>query len=525
MTTTTMSYARSTGQPRRFAFDPWLIGTVAALLLVGLIMVASASIGVSERETGNAFFYFQRQLIFVGLGLVAALLAIAIPTSVWEKHSIYLLGGAFVLLVLVLVPGLGHEVNGSRRWVRLGIMNFQVSELARVMLLTYIASYAVRRSDELCSSFKGFMKPVAVLGAAAVLLLAEPDFGAATVLMATGLAVLFLAGVRLHHLLVPVLVAVAGMALLAVTSSYRMRRLTAFRNPWDDPFDSGFQLVQSLIAIGRGEWFGVGLGSSVQKLFYLPGGAHGLRVRGAGRGVRLRRRRASSSALFALLVGRALDISRKAADAGLTFQSYLAASIGIWLGLQAFVNIGVNMGLLPTKGLTLPLLSYGGSSMLVTLGVLGAPAAHPSRDADVGPFRREPRGAPRMTRPTAMIMAGGTGGHVFPALATARVLRARGFDIVWLGTRRGIEARLVPAEGIPVEWLSVSGLRGKGVAHAARRAVPPRCWRSCRRCVRCAGIVPASCSAPADSSRARAASRRGCCAGRSSCTSRTRSRD
>jgi cell division protein FtsW len=370
MSSTTMSYARSTGQPRRFAFDPWLIGTIGALLLVGLIMVASASIGVSERETGNAFFYFQRQLTFVGLGLVAALLAIAIPTSVWEKHSIYLLGAAFVLLVLVLVPGLGHEVNGSRRWIRLSIMNFQVSELARVMLLTYIASYAVRRSDELCSSFKGFMKPVAVLGAAAVLLLAEPDFGAATVLMATGLAVLFLAGVRLHHLLVPVLVGVAGMALLAVTSSYRMRRLTAFRNPWEDPFDSGFQLVQSLIAIGRGEWFGVGLGSSVQKLFYLPE-AHTdfvfavLAEEFGFVGV------VAVVGLYVLLVGRALDISRKAADAGLTFQSYLAASIGIWVGLQAFVNIGVNMGLLPTKGLTLPLLSYGGSSMLVTLGVLG----------------------------------------------------------------------------------------------------------------------------------------------------------
>ncbi len=370
MTTTTMSYARSTGQPRRFVFDGWLIGTVSALLLVGLIMVASASVGVSEHETGNPFLYFERQLVYVLVGLVAALVAMAIPTSFWEKHSIFLLGGAFVLLVLVLVPGIGHEVNGSRRWARLGIMNFQVSELARVMLLTYIASYAVRRSEELCSSFKGFMKPVAVLGAAAVLLLAEPDFGAATVLMATGLAVLFLAGVRLHHLLVPVVLGVAGMAVLAVTSSYRMRRLTAFRNPWEDPFDSGFQLVQSLIAIGRGEWFGVGLGSSVQKLFYLPEAhtdfvfavlAEELGVVGV----------VAVVGLFALLVGRALEISRKAADAGLAFQSYVAASIGIWLGLQAFVNIGVNMGLLPTKGLTLPLLSYGGSSMLVTLGVMG----------------------------------------------------------------------------------------------------------------------------------------------------------
>jgi len=370
MTTTTMSYARSTGQPRRFMFDPWVVGTVAALLLVGLVMVASASISVSEHETGNPFFYFERQLIYVGLGLVAAMVAIAIPTSVWEKHSIYLLGGAFVLLLLVLIPGIGHEVNGSRRWVRLGFMNFQVSEIARVMLLTYIASYAVRRSDELCSSFKGFMKPVGVLAAAAVLLLLEPDFGAATVLMATGLAVLFLAGVRLHHLLVPVVLGVCAMALLAVTSSYRMRRLVAFRNPWEDPFDSGFQLVQSLIAIGRGEWFGVGLGSSVQKLFYLPE-AHTdfvfavLAEEFGFVGVLL------VVCLFALLVGRAMEISRRAADAGLTFQSYVAASIGIWVGLQAFVNIGVNMGLLPTKGLTLPLLSYGGSSMLVTLGVIG----------------------------------------------------------------------------------------------------------------------------------------------------------
>jgi cell division protein FtsW len=370
MTTTTMSYARSTGQPRRFMFDAWLISTVAALLLVGLVMVASASIGVSDHESGNPFFYFERQLLFVAMGLIAALIAMAIPTGVWEKHSIVLLVGGFALLLLVLVPGIGHEVNGSRRWARLGFMNFQVSELARVMLLTYVASYAVRRSDELCSSFKGFLKPVAVLGGAALLLLLEPDFGAATVLMATGLAVLFLAGVRLHHLLVPVVVGVAGMALLAVTSSYRMRRLTAFRNPWEDPFDSGFQLVQSLIAIGRGEWFGVGLGSSVQKLFYLPE-AHTdfvfavLAEEFGFLGVCV------VVGLFALLVGRALEISRRAADAGLPFQSYLAASIGTWLGLQAFVNIGVNMGLLPTKGLTLPLLSYGGSSMLVTLGVLG----------------------------------------------------------------------------------------------------------------------------------------------------------
>jgi cell division protein FtsW len=370
MTAATLSYARSTGHPRRFSLDPWVFGPVVALLLVGLVMVASASIGISDREMGAPFFYFQRQLMFVGLGLVAATIAMTIPTAVWEKYSMVLLGLGVALLVIVLVPGLGHEVNGSRRWLRLGIMNFQVSELARVLLLTYVASYAVRRADELRASFKGFIRPVAVLGGAAVLLLLEPDFGAATVLLATGVAVLFLAGARITHLLVPIVLGVAAMGTLAITSAYRLRRLTAFRNPWEDPFNTGFQLVQSLIAIGRGEWFGVGLGSSVQKLFYLPE-AHTdflfavLAEEFGFVGVVV------VLSLFALLVGRALTISRNAARAGLQFQSYVAASIGIWLGLQAFVNIGVNMGLLPTKGLTLPLLSYGGSSMLVTLAWLG----------------------------------------------------------------------------------------------------------------------------------------------------------
>ena len=367
---TLRSYARSTGQPRRLIVDGWIVGPVAALLLIGLVMVASASIGVSEKETGHAFAYFQRQLVYVFAGLAAAAIGLAVPARAWEKYSIWLMAGAFVLLALVLVPGVGHEVNGAQRWFRLGFMNFQVSELARVMLLTYVASYAVRRADELRGSFIGFMKPVAVLVLAAALLLVEPDFGAATVLLATGLAVLFLAGARLHHLAVPVVLGTASFALLALISPYRLRRLTGFLDPWGDPFDSGFQLTQSLIAIGRGEWFGVGLGASVQKLFYLPEahtdfvfavlaeefGLFGVVV---------------VLGLFAVLVGRALVISRDAARAGQAFQSYVAAAIGIWLGLQAFVNVGVNMGLLPTKGLTLPLLSYGGSSMLVTLGWLG----------------------------------------------------------------------------------------------------------------------------------------------------------
>jgi len=260
---------------------------------------------------------------------------------------------------VVLIPGIGHEVNGSRRWLRLAGMSFQVSELARVLLLTYLASYIVRRQAELKEDLRGFLKPLAILVGASGLLLLEPDFGAATVLMSTGLALLFLAGVKLRHFFALVALAAAGMALVAVTSAYRVQRLTTFLDPWKDPFDSGFQLTQSLIAIGRGELFGVGLGASVQKLFYLPEAhtdfvfavlAEELGLVGV----------AVTLALFVVLMWRAFGISRLAAEAGLPFQAYLAAGFGIWLGLQTFSNVGVNMGLLPTKGVTLPLMSYGG---------------------------------------------------------------------------------------------------------------------------------------------------------------------
>jgi cell division protein FtsW len=367
---TISAYSRSSGQSRRLVIDPWIVGTVIALLLIGLTMVASASIGIAEKESGHAFYYFERQLVYVLAGGVAALIGITVPTRIWEKYSFFLMAAAFAMLLLVLIPGLGTSVNGARRWVRLGLMNFQVSELARVMLLTYIASYAVRRADELGADLIGCMKPFAVLGAAAVLLLVEPDFGAATVLLTTGVVVLFLAGARLYHLLVPVMVGVLAMGTLAVTSPYRWRRVIGFLNPWADPFNSGFQLTQSLIAIGRGKWFGVGLGASVQKLQYLPEAhtdfvfaVYAEEFGFAGVIVVI--------ALFSLLVGRALKIAREASVVGNLFQSYLAATIGIWLGLQSFVNIGVNMGLLPTKGLTLPLVSYGGSSMLITLGWIG----------------------------------------------------------------------------------------------------------------------------------------------------------
>jgi cell division protein FtsW len=365
-----LQYSRSAGRQPRLVLDPVIVAATFCLLLIGLVMVASASLNVAERLTGDPFFHFERQLLSALVGCAFAGAMLLVPISLWQRAAPVLLIGSFLLLVLVLIPGLGHEVNGSRRWIRLGPVNFQPSEIVRWLLLTYVAVYAVRHQTELKSSAQGFFKPLAVLLVASLLLLVEPDFGAAVVLCVTGTAVLFVAGARLRDFLTVCAIGGAGIAALAMSSGYRLQRLTAFLNPWADPFNSGFQLTQSLIAIGRGEWFGVGLGSSIQKLFYLPE-AHTdfvfavLAEEFGLLGVVV------VVVAFLALVLRSLKLSRLAADAGMPLHACIAAAFGVWLGLQAFINIGVNMGLLPTKGLTLPLMSYGRSSMLVTLAWIG----------------------------------------------------------------------------------------------------------------------------------------------------------
>ena len=351
------------------AIDGPTLVLVLSILLLGLVMVTSASITIAGRD-GDAFAFLERQLLLVLIGAVAAAVTFAIPTARLEQLALPLLLLAVLLLGVVLVPGLGHVVNGSRRWLRLAGMNFQVSEAARVLVLIYVASYAVRYEAALRSGLPGLFKPLALLGAVALLLLLEPDFGAACVLFITGFGVLFLAGARWRWMLSMLLAAGGCMTLLVMFSSYRMRRMTAFMDPWADPFNSGFQLTQSLIAIGRGGLFGVGLGASVQKLFYLPEAhtdflfavlAEELGLVGV----------AVTLGLFLALAWRAFVIARRAHEAGLKFQSYLASGFGLWLGVQAFINVGVNMGVLPTKGLTLPFMSYGRSSLIVTLAWLG----------------------------------------------------------------------------------------------------------------------------------------------------------
>ena len=368
---TPMSFARSGSRGGVAVRIDWVtVGLVAAILLLGLVMVTSASISIASKETGDVFFYLERQLILSLVGCGAAAFVFCLPTRLLERISTPLLIAAGVMLLMGFVPGLGHSVNGSRRWIRLGFLNFQISELTRVFVLIYIASYAVRRSDELRGTLKGLAKPLGLLVLVGGLLLAEPDFGAATVLFATGFGLLFVAGARLRWAVGMLLVAGAGFAALAITSPYRLARIMGFLDPWAHYENSGFQLAQSLIAIGRGEWFGVGLGGSVQKLFYLPEAhtdflfavlAEELGLAGV----------VLTLALFIGLVWRSFYIARLAQNAGLQFAAYLAVGFGLWLGLQAFINIGVNMGALPTKGLTLPLMSYGRSSLIVTLAWVG----------------------------------------------------------------------------------------------------------------------------------------------------------
>lgn len=369
------SQAVAGGQPRRrdgteWPVDPWLVGAALSLLGLGLVMIASASVSIADRQTGAPLQYFARQAAYAVVGLVAAWGAAHVALRAWRRASGLLLIVGLVLLTLVLVPGIGREVNGSMRWLDLGLVNVQPSELMKLFMILYLSGYLVRRGEEVRNQLWGFLKPVGVLAVIALLLLAEPDYGTTVVLFATALGMLFLGGVPLRTFFAWVVVIGGLLGAIVWMAPYRLERLMVFRDPWADATGSGYQLTQALIAVGRGEWWGVGLGSSVQKLFYLPEAhtdflfavlAEELGFAGA----------ATVIALFVLLIWRAFAIARRAEEREVWYGAYVAYGIGLHIGLQAFINIGVNLGVLPTKGLTLPLMSYGGSSLVVNCVALG----------------------------------------------------------------------------------------------------------------------------------------------------------
>lgn len=350
--------------------DQTVIIIFILLSTIGIVMVTSASIGMAEKNIGNPFYYGERQLIRVLMGAVLIFIACKIPTKFWQENSMLFMLLALFLLALVLVPNVGHKVNGSTRWINFGLFTVQVSEIARLLLIMYLSSYLTRRSDEVKMNTMGFIKPMIIMGVASGLLLMEPDFGATTVLLITGLGLLFLGGVRFGQFSLFVLGTGAILVLMVTTSAYRMERVTAFLNPWADPFDSGFQLTQALIAIGSGGWTGVGLGSSVQKLFYLPEAhtdflyaivAEELGFIGS----------VAIIILFVWLLMRCFNIAKQAQLKKHYFGGFLVYGVALLISSQALINIGVNLGALPTKGLTLPLLSYGGNSILITSFAIG----------------------------------------------------------------------------------------------------------------------------------------------------------
>ena len=364
------------------AYDASLAWTALLLLAFGLVMVYSASIAMSEASahTGNRAWYFlMRHGLFVAVGLAAGAVAFQVPMKAWERLAPWLFIAGGVLLVLVLIPGIGKAVNGSRRWLSLFVVNVQPSEFMKLAVVLYAASYAVRRATFLTAEqplkrtlIRGFLPLFAVMVGIGGLLLVEPDFGAFVVIVAIAFGILFLGGLDWRLFLGLALLLPFALGAILVAAPYRLQRLTAFLDPWSDPLGKGYQLSHSLIAFGRGEWFGVGLGSSVEKLLFLPEAhtdfllavvAEELGFAGV----------ALVIALFVWLLYRAYAIGRQAARLERSFAALVAQGIGVWIGVQAFINIGVNVGVLPTKGLTLPLLSFGGSGIVancVALAIL-----------------------------------------------------------------------------------------------------------------------------------------------------------
>lgn len=349
-------------------FDGWLVFSSLALLTLGWLMVSSASVAVAEFWTGNPQHFAIRQGVFAVLALFAVFVVSQISMAFSQKNGHWFLLLAFILLGLVLL--IGREVNGSTRWINLGLFNLQTSEIAKICLTIYMAGYLMRHLRHVRETLTGFVKPLALMFAYGGLLIFQPDFGSLVVVMAAVMGMVFLAGVQFKHFFLVLLIALAGLAFIAILEPYRVQRLTTFTDPWSHQFNSGYQLTQALIAFGRGHWVGLGLGNSVQKLFYLPEAhtdfifsiiAEELGLIGG----------LFTLGLFVLFISRIFLIARKCELLGQFFSAYLCYGLGIIFATQILVNLGVNMGVLPTKGLTLPFISYGGSSLISSGIMLG----------------------------------------------------------------------------------------------------------------------------------------------------------
>ena len=351
-------------------YDYWMVFSVVAIISVGVVMVFSATIAGDSKTLGTNYSHLTKHIVHIGIGCVLLWITASIRIDWLQKSSkVWLLLGLIALSVL-LIPGVGVEVNGSVRWINLGGIRIQPAEFVKIAAVIYFADYLSRKKDDLHLFKVGIINVGLVVGAIGLLLLVQPDFGTTVVITIAVATMMFLAGVRFWHFLISISVAAGSMTMILWMEPYRVARLLSYRDPWADPFGSGFQLVQALIAIGRGEWFGTGLGSSIQKLFYLPHAGNDFLIAIIGEelgaiGIFL------ILTLFAIFLFRAFVIARRALQQGERFSGFLAQGVGVIIALQAAVHVGVNTGLLPTKGLTLPMMSYGGSSMLSSMIAVG----------------------------------------------------------------------------------------------------------------------------------------------------------
>ena len=351
-------------------YDPWLLGAAVMLASLGVVMVASSSIAIGEGLGVGPFYFLTRHLIFVAVGIGLAWWAMRTELKTVEQYNQLLLLACFGLLLAVFIPGLGSSVNGARRWLNLGVSKFQAVEAVKLLYIVWLSSYLVRFRDEVNATWSAMLKPIGVAIGLVVLLVFQPDFGSLSLILAITAGMLVLGGVHMPRMFGPVLIGLPILAMVAIAEPYRMRRLTSFMDPFADPFNSGYQLANALMAVGRGEWFGVGLGASVQKLAYLPEAHTDFILAVIGEelgfaGICL------VIGLYALLVGRAFWLGVRCVEMRRHFAGYCAFGVALWISLQSFVSIGVNLGLLPTKGLTLPLISSGGSSVLMTCAAMG----------------------------------------------------------------------------------------------------------------------------------------------------------
>lgn len=365
--------ARSVAHPGRRArrperrealIDLWLLVAAAGLLGFGFVMVASASMPIADRLYGDPFFFVLRHGLALGLALAAGLACFAVPVRAWEQSGVWLFLFATLLLAVLLFPGVGRTVNGATRWIPLGMLNLQPSELMKFVAVIYLCGYLVRRQAEISGTLTGFLRPMLLIGLASALIMAQPDFGTTAVILATVMALLFLGGVPAYHFILLFVLVLAALVALVIFEPYRLQRVTSFMNPFADPFNTGYQLSQALIALGRGEWLGVGLGNGIQKQFYLPEAHTDFILAVVGEefgllGVTL------VVGAFAFITWRAFQIGARARAAEQWFAGYAAHGLGLMLGMQALVNAGVNTGLLPTKGLPMPFLSYGSNALIV----------------------------------------------------------------------------------------------------------------------------------------------------------------